>query len=917
MYPNCRMKSSAPLTLAVLLLAAPGAAPQSAPPADAEGIAFFEKKIRPVLAARCYECHSARAEKLRGGLHLDSPEGILRGGNSGAALAPGRPAESLLVRAIRHADEELRLPPKGKLADGEIADIESWILRGAPVPRAAGAAPAGPSAAAHWAFRPPGRPAPPPVRLRDWPINLIDPFILHELEKLGLRPAPEADRRTLLRRLSADLTGLPPAPTEVEAFEKDSSPDAVEKAVDRLLSSPRFGERWGRHWLDVARYSDTKGYVFREERRFPFSHTYRDWVIRALNEDLPYDRFLLQQIAADGLDVGDDRRPLAALGFLTLGRRFLNREPDIIDDRIDVVTRGTMALTVSCARCHDHKYDPFSMKDYYALYGVFAGSREPRNLPVIGPALRGEETLAYEKELARRQAEAAKFRESRFDTLAPPLRSAGQIAEYLQAAHEARGLADENALRGFAQKRDLKGLVLERWIDHLRRHGPGDPVFGPWHGAKPGPGVNPLVARALAGKAPGKEAAEAYGSLLAEFDRTAPEEDPDREALRRVVRGPDAPPDVPLDHVDRILNRADRDKLRDLDRKIEELRATHPGAPEQAMALEDAPAPPEARVFIRGNPANPGEAVPRRFLALLGGRVFTQGSGRLELARAIADPANPLTARVLVNRVWSHLLGAGLVRTPSDFGVRSDPPSHPELLDWLARRFIEDGWSIKKLIRLIALSATYRQSSRDDARARAEDPDNRLLWRANRRRLDFEAMRDSLLAVSGGLDLTMGGRAVPISANPTVKTRQDAETIRNEGGGDPSQSTYSGRRSVYLFIDRQNLPSTFRDFDFASPDTHSPQRHRTTVPQQALYLMNSPFVAEQARRLAARPEVAGEAARDRRIAALHRIVFGRAPTPEEAALGARFVEGEGDGALKPWEKYAQVLLISNEFMFID
>ena len=432
-----------------------------------------------------------------------------------------------------------------------------------------------------------------------------------------------ADRRTWLRRVSYDLVGLPPTAAEFDAFAADGSPDAQARVVDRLLASPAYGERWGRHWLDCARYADSIGYLAGgKDRNYPNAYKYRDWVVRALNEDLPYDEFLRRQIAADRLPTAEDRSTLAALGFLTVGRRFLGNKVDIIDDRLDTLCRTTMGLTISCARCHDHKFDPIGIKDYYSLYGVLASTIEPEE-------------------------------------------------------------------------------------------------------------------------------------------------------------------------------------------------------PADLMTMADSPTPHNERVFIRGNPGNPGEEVPRQFLPCLAGdklQPFTQGSGRLELAQAIASRDNPLTARVLVNRVWLNFFGAGLVRTPSDFGLRSDPPTHPELLDFLARRFMDEGWSLKKLHRLIVLSSTYGQSSHETEEMRRRDPANLLLTRMNRRRLDLEAMRDSLLAVAGTLDLSVGGPAVDMFSQP-----------------------FPQRRTIYGQVERQNLPGLFRTFDFANPDTHSAQRFTTIVPQQALFLLNSPF----------------------------------------------------------------------------
>ncbi len=540
--------------LAALFLPAAAAVADDAPaggPSPAEALEFFEKHVRPLLVENCLACHG---DKREGGLRLDSPGEMAKGGDSGAAIVAGDPAASLLVKAV-HYDDEPKMPPKGKLPGEAIASLETWIKLGAPWPEGPAARLTTPTAAEtrknHWAFQPIRDPVPPPVADRAWPRSTVDPFVLAKLEAAGMTPSAPADRRTLIRRASFDVVGLPPTAEEVEAFERDPAPDAFAHLVERLLASPHYGERWGRHWLDVARYADTKGYVFTADRSYPNAWRYRDWVVDALNRDLPYDEFLVQQIAADRLPAGQGS--LAAMGFLTVGRRFLNNPHDIIDDRLDVLARGTMALTLTCARCHDHKYDPIPTADYYSLYGVLANSIEP-----------------------------------------------------------------------------------------------------------------------------------------------------------------DQPADL--------------------------------------MTLADRPEQVEPHIFIRGNSGNPGDTVPRRFLAVLAGderKPFGPGSGRLELARAIASSDNPLTARAIVNRVWLYYFGAGLVRTPSDFGLRSDPPTHPELLDHLAARLIADDWSLKEIHRLILNSATYQQASLERPECRQVDAENRLLWRMNRKRLDFEALRDALVAAAG------------------------------------------------------------------------------------------------------------------------------------------------------------------------
>ncbi len=755
--------------LAVAACLAGGEAFAAGPTPDrpaAEAAEFFEKQVRPVLAENCFNCHGPK--KQQGGLRLDSRAALLKGGDGGPVVVPGKPDDSVLVKAVRR-DGDLKMPPKAKLPDGAVAALADWVRAGAPWPDDA-AVKAVPSVAdvreRHWSFRLVHKPTLPAVKDADRVRTPVDAFVLAKLEEKGLSLSRPADRRTLLRRVTFDLTGLPPAPEEVEAFVRDRSPDAYARLVERLLASPAYGERWGRHWLDVARYADTRGYVFTEERRFPNSYTYRDYVVQSFNDDKPYDRFLVEQLAADRLPLGDDKSALAALGFLTLGRRFLNNPHDIIDDRIDVTMRGLQGLTVACARCHDHKFDPIPQKDYYSLYGVFASSHEPAELPLLGTPKPSPELAKFEAELKKRTDAVDAFSEKHKDEL---------------------------------KARNVK-FQLE---------------------------------------------------------------------------------------------------LTKLRNKVAEWKVNGAGAPPRAMVLNDLPSPVEPHVFKRGNPGSPGEQVPRQFPEVLAGprrKPFADGSGRLELARAIASPDNPLTARVMINRVWMHHFGKGLVRTPGDFGTRGEPPTHPELLDWLAATFVEGGWSVKGLHRLIVLSGTYQQTSDDRPEGLSLDPENRLLWKMNRHRLDFEQTRDALLAVAGRLDRAVGGRPVEITAPP-----------------------FSRRRTVYGFIDRQNLPGLFRTFDFASPDASTPQRYNTTVPQQALFLMNSPFVLEQARHFAARPDVASLPKEEERIDRMHRLAYGRPAEPGEVELGLRFLSAAGyeKAKLSAREQYAQVLLLANEFAFVD
>jgi hypothetical protein len=908
------------LTTLALTLAAAGLPSGTA--RAGEDDTFFETKIRPVLAERCWSCHGP--EKQTNDLRLDSRAAALEGGFEGPSIVPGEPDESLLIAAVRQ-DGDLKMPPKGKLDDAAVADLVEWVRRGAPWPEGSPAAESKEDRArVHWAFQPVRKPPVPRVADPGRVATPIDAFVVDRLARAGLTPSPEADRRTLIRRLSFDLIGLPPTPEEVAAFAADTSPDAYERLVERLLDSPRYGERWGRHWLDVARYADTKGYVFTQESRYPFAYTYRDYVIQAFNADKPYDRFIKEQVAADLLP---DRDPtsLAALGFLTVGRRFLNVQEDIMDDRIDVVTRGLMGLTVACARCHDHKYDPIPTEDYYSLYGVFNNSIEPEELPLLGDP-DGAEAEDYRRAKAQKQkalddfnGERRAFYEKEFRTRAEPFLVASLELGF-NPRHEK---LDERARADDLSPQALR-FQIGRWkaaLDASRESPEG--FLAAWHAFAALPEGEfaagaPEIAERLAGSAASGggaasplawlveprpasmvEVAHRYGALLARAADPATPADPAIDEARRFLESPDGPFFVPPEQLRRVYNRADRDRLAGLKRELDAVDVTHPGAPSRAMVVNDRPEPVPQRVHVRGNIGRQGEEVPRRFLKVLSGpdrRPFEHGSGRLELAEAIASPDNPLTARVLVNRVWLGHFGAPLVATPSDFGLRSDPPSHPELLDYLAARFVEGGWSIKDLHRLIVLSRTYRQQSLPRPEGLAADPENRLLWRQNRQRLDFEATRDALLAVAGRLDDRIGGRSVPIADDPSAT-----------------------RRTVYAYVDRQFLSTLYRTFDFPSPDSSSPARPETTVPQQGLFFLNSPFVAAQARHLAGR---LGDGDVPDRVGRLYQVAFGRGPSPEEVELARRFLAASAGrpaerDALDPWAAYAQVLLMSNEFLYLD
>jgi cytochrome c553 len=793
----------------VLLALLPSAPAPAADEPSAAGIEFFEKKVRPVLVKHCYACHSAEAKKLKGELHLDTRAGVLAGGSSGPAVVPGEPDKSLLIRAVRHADESLRMP-KEKLSDAEIADLEAWVRMGAPDPRTGTAVSTRldlAKAREFWSFRPVKDPPVPKLSTQYSVLsNPIDAFILAKLTEKGLTPAPPADKRTLIRRATFDLTGLPPTPEEIDAFLKDDTPDAFAKVVERLLASPAYGERWGRHWLDVVRYSDTAG--DNSDYPIPQLYRYRNWVIDAFNRDLPYDEFIRQQIAGDLLPSKDEAAryaKLIATGYLANTRRFGSYEDArypwylTYEDTIDNLGRAFLGLTIGCARCHDHKFDPLSQEDYYALYGFFQSTRYPR------PGI----------ELDKVQRDFV------------PLAPAETVAAAEKERREKLGTAD-------ARIKSLESAEKRAFA---------------------------LSAAAAAG-------------------------------LTVKVRAA----------------KRERDDL-----------AKKPLPFETAYAVAEAKAEGKKKVGnacvqLKGDPDHPGKEVARRFPTVLGGQTLPStatGSGRLELANWIADPKNPLTARVMVNRIWHYHFGRGLVRTPSNFGTLGERPTHPELLDYLAARFVEAGWSVKALHRLIMLSRTYQRSSSDHAENAHTDANNDSLWRFDRRRLDAESIRDALLSVSGNLDRSVGGPH-PFPAPPTWDFTQHK----------PFKAVYdTNRRSVYLMTQRIQRHPFLALFDGPDTNASTATRVTSTTPLQALYLMNDPFVHAQAKAFASR--LLGERPEAGRIERAYLLLYGRPPTDDEASAARDYLTRVGDklgerpGSARPWESLARALFLNNEFVYVD
>lgn len=838
---------------------------QSAEPSR-EQIEFFEKKIRPVLVTSCFGCHSPQSKTLRGGLWLDARSSMLRGGASGIpAITPGDPEKSLLVKAIRQSDSKLQMPPGGKLSDQEIADIESWIRNGAAMPASISSVTAPPAydfdtAKKFWSFQPLSQSTPPSVRAPEWVRNEIDQFILAALEAKSLRPAADADKRTLIRRATFDLTGLPPTPAEIDAFLKDNSATAFSRVVDRLLASPRYGERWGRHWLDLVRYADTAG--DNSDFPIPSAYRYRNYVIKSFNEDKPYDQFIREQIAGDLLpskDQTDRNEKIIATGYLAMSRRFGSRNKEFnltIDDTIDNVGKTFLGLSVSCARCHDHKFDPIPARDYYAMYGIFNSSRyafpgaeiypHPADYVPLAPEAPARNFLRWQKEIS----------------------DLDDRKEYLVAERGAAG-------RNKAMKDKEAKEAAEKAIDN--KTGVSDQT--PKDEAAP-PGAVPDAQRP------------------ADFDR---------DAMNWGLAGKSK----------RLPDEVEAEILH-VRARIADLNERAPRTPKAYAVSEGLAA--NARIHRRGDPKSLGEEVPRGFLTILGGQQLptgTKGSGRDKLAEWIAERSNPLTARVMANRIWEYHFGKGIVATPNDFGSRGARATNPALLDYLASRFIAKGWSIKSIHRLIMNSHTYQTVSTANARNAMVDNDNSLFWRFERRRLSAEEIRDAMLSVSGKLDRTQG-EGHPFPAERDWRYTQHAQFF----------AVYpSNRRSVYLMQQRLKKHPLMEVFD--GPDTNSstPYRSATTTPVQALYLMNDPFVHAQADEFAVRVALAFDSL-PRRIDYAYRLAVGRPATVAEIRQAQLYLDKvrfdltqakveEEMLNRKALASFLRVLLSSNEFLYLD
>ena len=1086
------------------------------PADDADKLKFFEAKVRPLLADRCYSCHSGATPKA--GLSLDTLEGVKKGAASGPAVVPGDPEHSPLIDAV-HYDGKIKMPPTGKLNASETAILTEWVKMGAPWTTAKTSEAAksasyiiSPAQKSFWSFKPIVKPAIPKVKNTAWVKTPIDAFILEKLEAKGLTPAPAADKRTLIRRATYDLIGLPPTPAEIAAFVADKSPNAFAKVVDRLLASPHYGERWGRHWLDVARYADSNG--LDENLAFANAFRYRDYVINAFNKDKPYDQFICEQLAGDLMKTDDpDVRAerLTATGFLVMGAKVLAEQDkpklmmDIADEQIEVTSKAFLGLTVACARCHNHKFDPIPTTDYYALAGIFKSTRAMKNYDFVSNWMERDvptkadiaKADAMKRELAdaQRLLDAAKMQAN--DALTASTHK--DAAKYLLAAWEigsqpgARSLAEtpakpgerrlfleaESFVRGNAlrdtdnygkeigvihtgnaptdaewditvpnagtyqlevryaaeESRPVKILlndslvrndaagtatggwfpdnqkwepqaivtlkagknvlrierngaiphidklafipvsaganvmktanqiakqygvnseIAETWAEVLSKSDK-DPVFGAWAAfaklpkedfgiqavtlaQKIAAGKNlpfvpaPLISRRFADFRPGSLAAVAdrYAEIIHDADtqwqavrkaNPAADKLPDAEleTVRIALYNPKGLGETPKDAL-KLYADADRKAIEKAEQAVKTADEGMKSATPVAMAVEEGKIQ-DVRVHIRGNTLTLGDVAPRVFLSVIAGQrqtpIDAKRSGRLELAQWLTSANNPLPSRVEVNRIWQEHFGAGLSRTPENFGLLGERPSHPQLLDWLAATFREKGWSTKKMHRLIMLSSAYQMQVAENPKAALADPENRLLWKANRRRLEAEPFRDAILAVAGTLDSTMGG---------TLLKTKDYDYVTNDQSGNAANYD-APRRSIYLPIIRNAMFDMFQAYDVGDPSAVNAKRTATTVAPQALWAMNSPFVLAQANHWAA-DLLKSEPTDDARIQTMYRKAFGRAATAPEVARASGFIAKitprlttlESDAAkrkIRAWQMLAQALFASNEFIYVD
>ena len=898
----------------------------------------FEKRVRPVFASKCMPCHSAKAKM--GGLDLTSGEGWMRAAEAGSLISAEKPEDSRLLKVLGWEDK-LKMPPSGKLPAEDIQAIATWVKSGAVWPGAVVAkaeAKGVESGRTFWAFQRPKKVDPPAVKNAAWVESPIDRFVLAKLEEKGLTPAPPAGKLALLRRVTLDLTGLPPTEAEMQAFLADSSPDAYRKVVDRLLASPRYGEKWGRHWLDVARYADSTGND--EDHRYPHAWRYRDYVIEAFNGDLPYDQFVREQIAGDLLPVPDEslrRRGIVATGLLALGQKAIAQQDkkkmlyDVYDEQVDVVSKSLLGLTVACARCHDHKFDPIMTKDYYALTSIFASTKsfEDANPNVskllFTPLVPREQYAAYKNqqdEIRNKQIAADDVLELAVERF--HAEQSKKLADYLIAA---RRVSQGAKPAEVAKMTGLREDLLNRWVKFVGEGLAHGPDLEAWITLKPDASDDEVSALAHQYQKRSLKTLTGWTERLHKW----------RENYKRALTEGNMPPparpkfDVASDRFfdevflgkgpfsqgkksdaeAQLLSDAERAELKRMRDEIAVLKKNAKPEPDMACAVEEGESV-QQHVFVRGDYNNLGEPVAKRFplvLSSLENPAIKSTSGRLELAEWLTKPENPLTSRVMVNRVWGWHFGEGIVRTPDNFGKMGERPTNPELLDYLATQFVEIGWSVKSLHRIILLSSTYQMSSTVSDEQQKLDPENKLWSRFPRRRLDVEEMRDAMLAVDGSLDLTTGGTL-------QKGTGTDSENSSDRLSLSPEKIK---RRTVYLPLRRANLPSLLNLFDFGDAATVTGKRQATNVAPQALFMMNSEFVSERSKTIA--DQVMQAAAKpSERIDRLYARVLNRTATAAEVDAGLTYIQAfqaRGRSESHAWESFCHSLLASNEFIYID
>ncbi len=898
---------------------------------------FFEKKIRPLLVTHCYECHSAK--DVKGGLRLDSEKGWQKGGDSGIVIVPHEPNTSRLIEAVRYNNEDLQMPPAGKLSPEEIQTLEQWIEQGATDPRAVAdtvshSALTGLSVEdgrRFWSFVPVTVPEIPQPSKADWPRTPIDSFVLSKLEENGLQPAPQADRRTLIRRATFDLTGLPPSPADVAAFVADDSPNAYERLVERLLESPDYGIRWGRHWLDVARYADSNG--LDENLAFGNAWRYRDYVVDAFNGDKPFDRFLKEQIAGDLLPDADVKSHIAT-GYLVLGAKVLaepDREKldmDTIDEQLDSTGKAFLGMTFGCARCHDHKFDPIKQTDYYSLAAIFKSTRTfgETNTGAIKHwneySFTTEEEKAslkkVDEEIAAKKAAAATFKAEATNRLRSEVRS--KAAVYLATAAGIDPDTSLTDLQTLAKPLGLHPRVLHHCRQHLKFHA-DDPLFLKWRELQAvgdSDGIRQHYAALFAAADAALETAKATnvattGSGDAALDAVRAALD-DTSGFLALPPKPEFAFDVTM--------LAEYHRLSEIARVLESSAADEASA----MSVAEGTVLTSLPISVRGNHRNPGDSVPRAFPKVMQASSASVAlpdgqSGRLQLAEWMASADHPLTSRVIVNRIWSWHFGRGLVASTDNFGILGDKPSNPELLDWLAHHFTTSGWSIKSLHRLVMTSNVYQMDSQHPRSSEfsAIDPEVEMLWRFRRQRLDAEQIRDSILQVSGRLDRSLGGKTVPLRNRQFVFDHTSIDHTKYD----------SLRRAIYLPVIRNNLYTMFEQFDFPDPTMPTGNRNTTVVAPQALLLMNSELVIDSADQLA-------RTLIDDRSDPRHRIELGyeralsRSPAAAEIELALEFIsqltakapatdstdETYRLAELRAWSLFCQNLMACNEFIYV-